>query len=122
MHDATSAGSDSNGHTASGGDAIVISSRIEITGSASLFGCGLARGAGEPGRAIVGDRNRELSRCLAGPRNRGNNVIVIRDEKHPDRQTSTAIVRGRRWIDDPMKGRAPAVVGPAHHQIAEVDR
>jgi len=30
MHEATTAGSDSNGHTASGGDAIVISSRIEI--------------------------------------------------------------------------------------------
>ena len=30
MHEATAAGFDSNGHTASGGDAIVISSRIEI--------------------------------------------------------------------------------------------
>src|ERR1700680_989111 len=36
MHDATSAGSDSTGQTASGGDAIVICSRIEITGSAPL--------------------------------------------------------------------------------------
>ena len=30
MHEATTAGSDSNGHTASGGEAIVICSRIEI--------------------------------------------------------------------------------------------
>jgi hypothetical protein len=30
MHEATTAGSESNGHTASGGDAMVISSRIEI--------------------------------------------------------------------------------------------
>jgi hypothetical protein len=30
MHDATTAGSDNNGHTVSGGAAMVISSRIEI--------------------------------------------------------------------------------------------
>jgi hypothetical protein len=30
MHETTTAGSESNGHTASGGDAMVISSRIEI--------------------------------------------------------------------------------------------
>jgi len=24
-------------------------------------------------------------------------------------------------VDDPVQGRAPAVVGPAHHQIAEID-
>jgi len=68
-----------------------------------LFGGGFARGAGEPGGAVIGDHGWGILRCLPAPRDRGNHGIVIWYEEHADRKTPTEIVRGRRRIDDPMQ-------------------
>src|SRR2546430_10366191 len=37
--------------------------------------------------------------------------IIIRNEKHADRQSPAEVVRGFRRVDDPVQCRAPAIVG-----------
>src|SRR6516162_1365193 len=91
-------------------------------GANPLLGGSVARSAGEPGSPIIGHSDWRVSRYVAAPRDRGDDGIVIRDKEHADRQSPAEVVRGLRRVDDPMQGRAPSIVGPAHHQIAEIDR
>jgi hypothetical protein len=82
-----------------------------------LFSGSLARSAGEPGGSILRDGHWRVPRYIAEPRDRSDYGIVIRDEEHADRQSPTEVVRGLRWVDDAMQGRAPSIVSPSHHQI-----